>query len=232
MTRILLTIWMGLTLGLTGGCAGKEMRPGLEMAFQTDNTRVPLYASAVQERMVLAAEQQSGKEIERTTLMDLAFPRDQEEYEKMNGFGLLWITALAHNPDDLPLRNVRLFTRWVGIVHLNPVVSFITRETDRRVTETLGEHRFDGVFLLPLHAETLGSEVVADFQENRTHFILGDLRDIPPPSITTLTSISSGGVFPDGDTITRMVQREYPITSEVAARKYRQKAEVAATEAP
>ncbi len=232
MTRILFTIAMGVALALSGGCAGKAIKPDLELTFQTDNTRVPLYAPAVQQRMVLAAEQQAGRAVDRTTLMDLAFPRDQAEYEEMNGFGLLWVTALSHDPDDLPIRNVRLFTQWVGIVHLNPVVTFVTRETDPRVTDILGRHRFDGVFLVPLHLETMGAQVVVDFQQKRTHFVLGDLRDAPPSTIRAISSINSSEVFPTSDAITRMTQREYPIIADVATRKREQNARAEASESP
>jgi hypothetical protein len=220
MTRFLLLFPLLL---LTACATTIDGGHGLEYAFHRDMGQGPLTASALQFRLADAANKhRESAPTSRITYAALEFPEGRSEYDAMKGFGLLWVTALSRDESELPLKNLRLFTHHSGIVYLNSVANFNTRETDPRIIRTMGPYRYDGVFLVPIYQETLGSKVVADFQNQRDSFLIATVSSSPPAGIGQLSSIKNGGIIPDGEAIVPMLGRAFPILKEVALRQKEQ----------
>ncbi|MBI5136455.1 MAG: hypothetical protein HZA24_03855 [Nitrospirae bacterium] len=213
-----------IALSLLSACATISGPVPLEYTYQASAAPGPLTLAELQAMILRSAAERGIGTADRTTFLDVAYPEDTAEYQRMHGFGMLWVTTFSRHADDMPPRNVRLFTFRSGIVHLTPVATFQTTETDPRIAAALGSHRFDGAYLVPVTLETMGADVVLDFQKRRTSFKLGAIRDVPPTAMGAMASLGRDMGFPTPDEITPMLSREYPLVGAIARRKAEQAA--------
>jgi hypothetical protein len=130
---------------------------------------------------------------------------------EMGGYAVVLITMLSQSPSELP--PARIFVR-LGTEERD--LKFITGSSSSRegtsVATVFGEHRWDGLYLLPMQFVREGAFVGADFAANRSGFVVqrftdGDLgnlsyiRKVPPPPATDTAP---------KEIVMRFVAREYP----------------------
>lgn len=154
-------------------------------------------------------------QIARATNHDMAYPIDSNEYSKMNGFGILWVTSHSQLKEELPIKNLRISIENIGIIDLEPIYSFPTVEQDKLVAKVLGKYRSDAIYMIPFFEEVKGSTLIADYSLNRTNFILGKLEKNFPPEIGKPIRLPSVINYPDMDIFNVMLEREYPIAKEL-----------------
>jgi hypothetical protein len=95
----------------------------------------------------------------RIALADLAYPRTQDEFVAMGGFGLLLVTALSHDPAELPIAKVVSEIRDEA-VELPLVASRVGQPPNAQIPSVFGKSRFDGVYLFPVFITRLPTKIV------------------------------------------------------------------------
>ena len=145
----------------------------------------------MQKRLVATAEQ--FKEIgplERASHYDIAYPANSEEYDAMEGSGILWVTSHSQIQEELPLTNMRISIDGIGNLTTGTIFVVATIEEDELVSSVLGKYRSDAVYLVLFFKEVAGATLVADYSMNRTDFVLGNLESSFPRKLGPLKSIN------------------------------------------
>ena len=148
--------------------------------------------------------------VERVTFFDAALPASEEELKEMAGYGLLILTAISHDPDELPPSRVYLkFERQVIPLKL---VALSSSQVDSGSTigRVYGSHRMDAVFLVPIYVVPKGAEVQVDFAKNRAAFGAGWLGPMELQSSIAGATKPEPGAAPAAAALAGLMKREYP----------------------
>lgn len=162
-----------------------------------------------------AKEYKKYGQVARATHHDMAYPKDNEEYKKMGGFGVLWVTSHSQLKDELPIKNLRISIENIGTIYLDPIYSFLTDEQDKFVAKILGKNRSDAIYMIPFFEEVKGATLVADYSANRDDFILGNLGKEFPSEIGKPFKLPNEIINPDKKLFNVMLEREYPIVKNI-----------------
>jgi len=148
-------------------------------------TKEPLSPTGMQKRVAAAAQEyQKYGQVPRVALYDIAYPADSEEFKQMGGFGVVLVVCQSQKSSELPPK--RLFIRsGVEEVELDLLTCANSESApDSLVRTVFGPYRWEGIYLFPLRAQSIGAELVMDYQVNRKGFVLTKFKT---------TGISSAG---------------------------------------
>jgi hypothetical protein len=157
------------------------------------------------------AEIPPNASVPRIALGDVAYPRSQQELEALGGFALLLVTVVCHDGAELPVDRVEAR---VGeqATNLPLVNSRAIRVNVGRVAQVFGEHRFDGVYLVPVSTTRVNARVVVHLR--------GGSRSLEPlrfPPAPDRDNIPQGLRFdldlrkPQMDALLRLFSDEFPL---------------------
>jgi hypothetical protein len=152
-----------------------------------------------------------GEMISRATHYDMAYPKDIDEYSKLKGFGVLWVTSHSRQEDELPIKNLRIKIENIGTIGLEPIYSIKSIEQNKLVSKVYGKNRSDSIYKIPLYNEVRGGALTADYSANRADFILGHLAKEFPSEIGEPLKLPTEIIYPDNKLFNTMLVREYPI---------------------
>jgi hypothetical protein len=147
--------------------------------------------------------------VPRLAMYDIAIPHDATEYAATNGFGVVLIVVHTQLKAELPLKRVVLRTD-KNSTELKLLASAASEVDESSIVRRVfGPYRWEGLYLYPVFEQSVGSELVADYQVNRAGFVLSkfDKRGWPVPSEPTPRSRPGE---PDEVAILNLVKREYP----------------------
>ena len=134
----------------------------------------PTVPDAMTQRVEDAAvEFQQQAPVPRLALYDIAYPASDAELTDMAGYGVLLLTTLSQDPNELP--PTRLYVVTGGIERRLELI-IATKPTASQsptVAKVLGSYRWDGLYLFPVYLTRDGAALSVDFSANRTGFILG-----------------------------------------------------------
>ena len=185
---------------------------GIHAVKAGDNSYEPLSALKMQKRLLATAEQfKDIGPLARTSLYDMAYPKDAEEYDAMEGSGILWVTSHSQIREELPLQNMRILIDGVGDLTTKAIRVIQTIEKDELVSSVLGQYRADAVYKVPFFKEVAGTALVADYAVNRADFLLGHFDSSFPDYLGPLRSIHDEFKYPTSVVFTAMLRREFPI---------------------
>ncbi|HKY19077.1 MAG TPA: hypothetical protein VJL82_09095 [Rhizomicrobium sp.] len=144
--------------------------------------------------------------IERHVPFDIVYPRGVREFRQLNGHGILLISAMTWNREELPLARVyllrpngaRTVLRQLG--HMRRAVA-----KDSVAARVFGSNREDAFYLLPLSA-LQGAKLVCDFGRDRNGFIIANTALQAPVT----TAIKKPGALPSRKVVEGVITREYP----------------------
>ncbi|MGH2361309.1 MAG: hypothetical protein ACRDGM_12315, partial [bacterium] len=160
-----------------------------------------------------ARELQPYAPVPRIAFFDLTWPADSSEYRAMSGFGVLLVTVISQDADELPLS--RVFVRdSSGEAELG-VIASLRREvpdTSKHVVRVLGRHRVDSIYQFPLVLSLQRGQLLIDFSRNRKGFVLAELPLEKLPS-TTYRIEPPTAARPSDFALAALIQREIPIFS-------------------
>jgi len=174
-------------------------------------TNTPAAPDLVARRIAAAARQyQQYAPMPRGAFFDIAYPADAGEYVRMAGYGLLLVTAISQTGDELPVRPYLRTTG--GDVPLRMVTSVVasTQPGDSIVRRVFGNNRIDALYLIPLHADALGADLLVDFAKNRQGFKLGSIAESLPALLQPAAAVATTRAQPAQDAMLNMIRREYP----------------------
>jgi hypothetical protein len=158
-----------------------------------------------------AAKYQEHAPVPRILLYDIGYPRDAEEYARLDGHAVLLVTALSQERGELPLR--RLYVSAGGReVELKPLKLALSEQTAALdlAARTFGPFREDALYLLPLHLRARAGELLADFASNRTRMKLADFGTPLPDDVSGFGVKPPTGSGPSADALQEFIRREYP----------------------
>jgi hypothetical protein len=146
--------------------------------------------------------------VQRIALADVAYPANSEENRKLGGFTLILVTAVTHEPTELP-PHVH-FRHSSGDLALPLLLSRIGAVDPPDLRKVFGSLRFDGLYAIPIQATQTEGAVLANFQNVSRDFRLLDFPkgNLPegveaiPPSEPDMTAVRS------------FAEREFPIVEE------------------
>ncbi|HJT43124.1 MAG TPA: hypothetical protein VJ750_06440 [Rhizomicrobium sp.] len=144
--------------------------------------------------------------IERHVPFDIVYPSGGREFQQLNGHGILLVSAMTWNGEELPLARVYLLrpngTRTVlrQLGHMRRSVA-----KDSAAARVFGSNREDAFYLLPLSA-LQGAMLVCDFGRDRNGFIITNTALQAP--ITA--AIKNPGALPSRKAVEGVITREYP----------------------
>ena len=166
----------------------------------------------MQERLVATAERfKDIGPLARVSHHDMGYPKDAEEYDAMEGSGILWVTSHSQIREELPLQNMRILIDGVGDLTTKAIRVIQTIEKDELVSSVLGQYRADAVYKVPFFKEVAGTALVADYAVNRAEFLLGHFDSSFPDYLGPLRSIHDEFKYPTSVVFTAMLRREFPI---------------------
>jgi len=110
--------------------------------------------------------------VPRIALFDSAVPKDVDEYNAVDGYGVILITVISQEQDELPPK--RLYVRIGGSeVDLRLFASGFEKVSgSTKVQEVLGKYRWDGLYYYPVYFSAKAQEIVIDYAKNRAGFVI------------------------------------------------------------
>jgi len=214
---------IGAVLVIT--CAMFAMGPcALGQALTSDSLRGTLEQDAEKQAALTG-----DLPIERIARMDYALPANREEYLASQGLGAVFVVALAHDGEELPLSRVYLLEAESGKeIELEKLISVVHEDDAAGVAARVyGRHRFMGLYLVEAHYLDSRPTLVVDFAQKRAGFRVGSL--IPPDYPHEGIDRLEGKVT---NAFVSFVRREFPIAEEMVATIRQREAEAAATAVP
>ena len=176
----------------------------------------PLSALKMQKRLIATAEQfKEFSPLARVSHHDMAYPKDAEEYDAMEGSGILWVTSHSQIREELPLQNMRISIEGIGNLTTEAIFATKTIENDELVSSVLGKYRVDAVYIVPFFKEVAGAALVTDYAANRADFLLGYFNSSFPDYLGTLKSIHDEFKYPPRGVFNSMLRREFPIFNSI-----------------
>jgi len=111
--------------------------------------------------------------VPRIGVVDLAFPYSPEEYIQMNGNGILMVSIVVHDKEELPLKKVKIKTG-SQMIQLKEIKSIFSAVPDDQssIKKLFGKYRCDIYYLIPYPLAIKKGEILADFNKNKTNFTL------------------------------------------------------------
>jgi len=164
-----------------------------------------------------AKEYEKYGHVARATHHDMAYPIDPDEYVRMGGFGILWVTSHSQIKDELPIKNLRILIHDNGTIYLDPIYTFPTEEKNQFVAKVLGKYRSDSIYMIPFFEEEKGAMLLADYSANRKDFKLGGLENEYPPEVGSPIKLPGTINYPNMELFNIMLDREYPIAKDLIA---------------
>ena len=154
--------------------------------------------------------QKYGAVAARVGFHDIAFPKDSKEFHRLNGYGLLVVTAISQDSSEIPLRRV-----YVQGEHGQEVlqrlfsISSAVEPPDGAVTQIFGPFRADAMYLFPVHCRFKDSKLLTDFAQNRRGFHLATFPERIPSALKALPKEKPTSI-PPLEEIRQFAHREYP----------------------
>lgn len=146
----------------------------------------------------------------RAGFYDIAFPRDSKEFHRLNGYGLLVVTAISQDSTELPLRRVHVQGEH-GQQTLQRLfsISSAVEPPNGAVAQVFGPFRADAMYLFPVHWKFKDSKLLTDFAQNRRGFQLATFPETIPSALKALPKQKPTSI-PPLEEIRQFALREYP----------------------
>lgn len=109
--------------------------------------------------------------IPRIAMIDYAFAKDLEEYEKLNGYGILYISSLNQDYDEYPITSVYFQHEDMSLELL--LIGFLKIPVKDKITKKVfGKNRIDYYYLLPYLLTLIPGQIMIDWNKNRKEFVV------------------------------------------------------------
>jgi hypothetical protein len=192
------------------GCVTKDKNVEADHLIAPGSTVYqPLTEPRMWEKIIHAADEyQRYAPVSRVGFSDITYAASVEEYNELDGYGLLVITVLSQKENELPVKRAyfRDKTRIIEFEKLYQRLFLVPDEYDN-IIKVLGKYRADVLYVFPLYFRASEGELVIDFMENRDGFVISkfplEKDDLPitPPS---------SKIVPMAE-INKLIKREAPL---------------------
>ena len=109
--------------------------------------------------------------VPRLAEMDISFGADQDEFKKLNGYGILYIPSLNRDNSEYPIK--RVYIRQGNVItELQKIGEINVGVQDKSIITTFGKNRIDYYYLIPYQPTQIYGELMIDWSNNRKEFLL------------------------------------------------------------
>jgi hypothetical protein len=187
---------------------------GQTVSVRSENewTNKPVDNAAMSKRIRDAAERYSEyAPIPRGAFIDIGFPKSKEEFEELNGYGILLLSALSQTESELPLKRVYVSVAGKEI-ELTLIEKYFSKESDQtgQVAKTFGSFRVDALYFFPVYLRKSAGSLMIDFAENRKGMKIAEFSEDMPDSVKNLPDIKPSADASMTDEMKIFLRREYP----------------------
>lgn len=153
-----------------------------------------------------------ASKIYRAIFSDIAFGATKEEFSKLNGFGIIQLSAITKDHRELPIKNVRLFLDESHIYDLSIVIARQSVPVDNEKTiKVFGKYRQDYYILIPYIYTQASGKIICDWSNG-----IKDFEILKTPISYRLGYDLDEDLFtvgiPDSQALVLFFLREFPIT--------------------
>ncbi len=157
-----------------------------------------------------AIKYQAHAPIRHVVLYDIGYPRDDQEYNALDGHAVILLTALAHEREELPLQRayVLLEGREIELKQLRLVLA---EQSARSVSaKTFGAFRADALYLLPVYLRMKAGDLLVDYAKNKKGLKVAAFGTPVSSHVSRLNIKSPIGTGPSDKVLEEFIKREYP----------------------
>jgi hypothetical protein len=149
--------------------------------------------------------------IARIAFFDIGYPKDKAEFDQLNGYAILLISALSQSPDELPLKRayVTVDGKQIELKGLNEI-SIKNEALTSQVVKTFGQYRSDALFLFPVYLRFQVGELLIDFNRNRNGMKIATFDGSKPEGIRNLPAAKPEAAKSSEKAVQQFIKREYP----------------------
>ncbi len=197
---------------LACGSSDASLDEPLHLVGEGSYTLQPVSNETISARIQeVAVEYRAYAPIPRVGFFDIAFPANGEEYSEMAGHGLMLVTVLVQDEEELPLSRLYVDSDSTqeDLTLLTSVLSAVDPQ-DEVILATLGPHRMDALYLFPVAYIASTASLLADFAKNREGFKLDNFGGEVPEMIRHLPMGTTTAERPSEARLLQMVEREFP----------------------
>ena len=191
------------------GAEGQHVvRPG-------STSQTPVTTDGMWQRIRGAAQQYAQyAPVPRMAFNDVTYPATVDEFRALNGYGLMLITVMTQDANEVPLARVVLNS--TDGTHVFELLGSIRSPVDdAAIARVLGNTRYDALYLFPVHLRQASGELLVDFAANRTGFVL--TRFPLPPLDIQLPADPPSAAAPPAAALQAMLRRELPLFLEAGS---------------
>ena len=172
----------------------------------------PVSPSVMNQRVEeTAKEYEQYAPIPRVALYDIAYPKDAAEFQQMDGYSILLMVVLTHDPSEIP--PARVYASCQGKELPLTLINSLYSKTypGSLVEKVLGANRWEGLYLLPTYLRIDSKQLLIDFAAHRKNFIFADLSESGPPLLEYSSIIRKPrGKRPPNQALGKFIEREFP----------------------
>src|ERR1700743_2789616 len=127
--------------------------------------------------------------VPRLAEIDMAFGINLIEFNKMAGYGVLYIPSLNQDSSEYPIKKVYLRSE-NELTELKEIGEIKIAVKDEQILHTFGKNRVDYYYLIPYSLTQRSCELLIDWSSNRKEFLLSKfpnggaldyIKNISPP---------------------------------------------------
>lgn len=159
----------------------------------------------------LAIQYKEYAPIPKMAIYDIGYPRNAQEYDQLDGHGLLLVAALSQVKEELPIKRVYVSLDGKEI-DLNRLKMYLSESKDAasQSFKTLGAFRMDALFAFPVHFRTKTAEVFIQFAKDSKPMRLAAFNGTVPESLKTLPTRMPTEKTLKEKALGDFMKREYP----------------------
>lgn len=193
-----------------GGCVTQKKDSDItHLVSPGDTVFIPVTQTESWKRVIQAADSyRQYAPISRIGFSDITRPASIEEYHQLDGYGLLLITIITQNEQEIPVKRAffRGENKMVEFEKLYEQTSRVPDEYDN-VIKVLGKYRADTLYLFPLYCRVLTGDLIIDFMKNRDGFVVTKF----PIEKDDLPVTVPSSKTPPMNAIDELIKREVPL---------------------
>jgi hypothetical protein len=119
-----------------------------------------------------AVSYESYAPIPRIAVFDFAFPADLPEYNKLNGYGILYVASLNQDTTEYPIKRVFVKLNDGNSAELKLIGSIKVPIDDKTIKKVFGPNRIDYYYYFPYYLTIDKGQLMIDWTKNRSDFVL------------------------------------------------------------
>lgn len=161
--------------------------------------------------MELANTFEADLPIPRMALFDIGYPRGAAEFERLDGYGLLLVSAMSQEKSYLPL--ARVFVSLDGKdVELTRINSFLAESKDATsiLSKGFGRYRMDAIYAFPVWLRLQPGVLKVDFKGDERSLILNRFSPQVSDVVRALPNRKPKGNTYPAAALDQFMKREYP----------------------